>query len=1016
MSHEGSAAFQDAMDRGEVVWVRPTLLVDWLNDGYGGDGSVDDMSPQVGTQFDVTHEFDDGLPSQITSSAGGSPVPVLTVGLVPASLVGAASIDTRTPTTAVNGAFTDNEFDIVVPAAAVAGDYVVFPISIINTDATVVSVINAAGDLVALSLLSPPVVDVGVVSTTIYGKLLSEDDLGDTWTVTLTNATQYAAALVPLFARTPAGGLATLRVAPAGISLTPELSSSTSHTAGPVTVAMPKAVLIGIWSRNIASGTTWTPPTGDTELAEAVGTHGVANIAMAISASPTVTVEGSYSKTATTSTATGSATMGLIAVEALQFDEVDAARYFSPFNVDSPVYGMERDVARIELEHGAITDDGTERIRLFTGQMADIPVRRGAAALLATSATRMALSRNIQPPAVAGYLRGANASWLVSWSLYECGIYVAPPPRDGCRWYAPMHGSLQPFLPNTSALVTSTNTETARCVRNYLRDVVLTETVRPEWVESEYLLGVDAYLRFGDNLKAEVTSIRLGDGVDLFTQTASAGRVEMWVRGDPREVIQTPSPPTNMVEVSFQSTGSTHVTCRIVSLSSNIEISVNDGFGTFTLTHGSTFPADDEWHFVGFGWSISGDKLWVRLDADTDTSTPAFNTANLGALEEWDADYPRLVTYMPTSEVQITSGSDANPDTVPWLNEGVFEPTAIVRRSWLELAAIAETTPREAWQILTDLAQSDLAAYRVDEHDRYQYLPRSYFAEDDQQVVGEAVTTQTKAAELEILADPTKVRNAITIRFDEVTVDDFDTPVLSLTSSVSLPPGITIRTFPLNNPVVGIALGQTANLDQTQVDAGNPSTLTSFITANTQADGSGTYANNTQVQAFIIAWDPGSVTIEFRNYFRINYYLANDGSGVPFIQVVGRAVRRDAAAVTLSDDPSIVRRGQRTLELALPAIQRRTDASRVAAQILGLSARPQPEITVEVFGDPQRHPGDLISLSDTGQTRVSGNWRIRKVRHGWNGAEFVQTLDLRLEPTLGVWDESNWDDGDVWGP
>lgn len=691
---------------------------------------------------------------------------------------------------------------------------------------------------------------------------------------------------------------------------------------------------------------------------------------------------------------------------------LDASQYFSPFNTDSPVYGLARDVAPVKLSQGVVTSNGIEEIRLFTGQMVDLPVEGSDGTLHAISKTRLNMSKAVQPPPVFGRVRGANASWLVSWTLNECGINVSPPPRAGCRYWNPLHGSLQAFTPKTPS-----SSEVAKAVYSYWQDTVLTEEVRPTWIGAPYLLGNDAYMRLGNNLRVEVSNITLATGphVPFLSGSNSRGRIELWMKADLREVFSTPNPPAQMLKIELRSPNGTGVVCGVDGgFTNNIFIEVDDGTGTFRLEHSSTWPADNEWHFLGFAYSFSGDKLWVRLDSTTETSTPALTTANLQS-ESWDAGSPSFVSYMPTTELQLTSGNDADPDVTPtWMN-AVYIPNALVRRSWLELEAIAEPVAREAWDLLASLARSDLALIRTDEFDSYQYLPRAYFVENAPQTIQEVVSTASNAKDLQVAADPTKIRNSITVKFQEVVVDTVPTPVLSFSASLLLPIGKSERTFSLDNPTVSISTSSVlTNLTESQVDNETHPTNASFVSINVNGDGTGTYLSSALVSATIKRWDPGSVTIEFNNLSRTRAYLVNDGNSVPFLQVVGLTVNSFEATATASDPDSIAERGERSMEISLDALQRRDDAGRVAGELLGMSAQPHSEITVEVFGDPRRQPGDLVTLLDANRTEVSGKWRVLRVRHKWDSALFTQTLFLRKEFDIGIWDSSNWNEV-VWG-
>lgn len=63
------------------TWVPPRLRTDWNDDGYDGDSTFDDLSPQMGDTWEVDHTLDDGYPDTVTFVSGTS-VPELSTDLM----------------------------------------------------------------------------------------------------------------------------------------------------------------------------------------------------------------------------------------------------------------------------------------------------------------------------------------------------------------------------------------------------------------------------------------------------------------------------------------------------------------------------------------------------------------------------------------------------------------------------------------------------------------------------------------------------------------------------------------------------------------------------------------------------------------------------------------------------------------------------------------------------------------------------------------------------------------------
>ena len=73
---DASADFETAVTT-HRTFTNPRLRTDWDGTGYGGDGTIDDLSGQMAEEWDVDHALDDGYPDTVAFVAGSS-VPELT--------------------------------------------------------------------------------------------------------------------------------------------------------------------------------------------------------------------------------------------------------------------------------------------------------------------------------------------------------------------------------------------------------------------------------------------------------------------------------------------------------------------------------------------------------------------------------------------------------------------------------------------------------------------------------------------------------------------------------------------------------------------------------------------------------------------------------------------------------------------------------------------------------------------------------------------------------------------------
>lgn len=700
-------------------------------------------------------------------------------------------------------------------------------------------------------------------------------------------------------------------------------------------------------------------------------------------------------------------------------------QYWSVDNASSPLSGYDRDVAALTVSHGLVTASGIERVTLFTGQMLDVQVTGRSATLTAQSQTRLKMTKAVQPPPIVGDRLGLEATWPVSFALYQCGIYVSPPPRSGCRLWAPMHGSLQPFLPAVGR----------KDHGAVLKDLNLgfSTDARPEFITGPYLTGF-----YGSRTTARAIQLNywsrwpVADGTDLLTTAGNAGRIEMWVRGDATDAVGSP------LELAGVFISNSAYAWGGVDTNRKAFIQVNDNAGhTVTLTSTATLPTDGNWYFVGAAYDIAGKKLWTCNNfgggnvVET-SSAGTLVTTSLPATENYDPDLTAgsvtVRSCLPIAEVHLTAGAQANPDTTVWLNDSSYTATwstgAVLRQSQLDLVALAEPKPREAWEFISQWAQAELAVTRTDELDHFCYLPLSYWTETAQQAVADTWSTALNAdGNFVISRDPTKVRNEITVNYRAARLGsmvDFQRDnVYAGFTIFTLPPGTTYLTLQFGSPVASVEyIGDNPpySTGMLMID-GTYTTppVRNFMSANTVADGSGTYATNSQIVANVTSWDAGKAIVKVQNLTGTTYYTTNP-NGLAYVSLNGTfLIVSDSAHTTVRDSTSVTARGTRGLTVDLPGVQDVDTATRVAYNLLSRSLRPRPQLKVKLRADPRRQPGDLVTFADPGNTNASGTWRSVAVDTTLNAADATQQVTATKASLTGVWGTSTWDDC-VWGP
>jgi hypothetical protein len=537
---------------------------------------------------------------------------------------------------------------------------------------------------------------------------------------------------------------------------------------------------------------------------------------------------------------------------------------------------------------------------------------------------------------------------------------------------------------------------------------------------------------------------------DMMSSTNSYGRISMWVRGDSWVVTPTSYTVDSGKEHvhyvlkiydrtdTFAYDDRAAVNCGIRTSNRQMFITLSStGYvnQTFTVEPvGAVIPEDGQWHYVSWAWHWAGGgwKMWLdgtqytgaSVAIDDDPLTLGLPTGTTSTVEEHyyrerqNGLQSELFSRLPTAEVMVEAGSSPYIDNFDLaLRRGVgFGPDVIARAVDIELEVLAYPTAVEAWQIITDLAQGSLSAVRINEQDQLMFMTLDYFGEDEQMDIEEIVDTEVNAEDLDIQYDPTKIRNHVTVEFDETRVDSLGSHVLQYRTVHVVPPGISSITLAVDVPVAeyyGSMLFD--NVGPTEFALGNWESWEFFVSFNSNEFGTDAYQSETDVSATLTAHDSHTVTIEFNNRTGSSKYLVNDQDNIPYLAVKGYAIRESTGYETRRDDASITTRRDRSLSAEIPMVQRRLDATQVASKLVNLLCRPRPEVDVTVMGDPRRVPGKLVTIKDAQGTAAAGTWRILKITHNRNGADYRQDLHLVAQGDPALWElNPGWDLG-VWG-
>lgn len=721
-------------------------------------------------------------------------------------------------------------------------------------------------------------------------------------------------------------------------------------------------------------------------------------------------------------------------------DSTDASWYFSELQTESPLYGYARDVPPVAVDAVAVTADGLESVRIFTGRMTSTPVDGRAAELNAISATRLRLSKNITPPvrerayANGPEIYGLNASWVVAWALHECGVLPSPPTFNGCRLWLPFYGGGNPFIPSGNPL-SSNRTGVVFGIEKEVGDTTFDFLYVPEIVDGPYLAGTfgqcDAEAKRGVQGLIFYDEETLGFGDDWWSQDGNKGRVEFYVRGDATSVNGSPGGSGDLIwgvgeTAAFlagielvDGAGGTYVTCGISHLRQPF-IRVFDGTTTVTRTE-TALAVDDAWHHVGMFWSATDNLVGLIVDGVVTThSSVGLSTLGLPGTNSTaaEATFITVAAVLPIADFQFTTGEESLPSSNPFnlFNGGGVDDwwyqRAFVYPSVIDFEVLAEPQPQEAWELIGKIAQTEFAALRVDEFDLVRYLPLPYWVKDEPQTVVEQLRVGRHTKTPKIYTDASKTRNAIRISFNETWVDRDSTLVFDFRTPIYAPPGVVTYRI-AKDPSARLFAGTLTALTSAQLSGSDLSPPGwSYYTPNRTPDGTGTRLTSSQVTAEITAWDAGEFTLRLENTTGVDAWLAHNSTlDFAYLGVYGHAIQSIEGSETLRDEANVTIRGERGLAIPLDLIQRRYDAQRMAAALIGELAHPVVIVDrLEMFGDPRRQPGDLVEFDDSANTGASGNWRLRGIKHTLGDGGYNQVVTMKKARPIGVWDEGLWDE------
>lgn len=1052
-------ALDDALNSSSIVWGTHALYAYWREIDNGDIAtnidSPSNLTEQLTGVATIDHSLDDGLPDSVTMTSGNDASGSLSAGLngrpgltyfnsgYRATVAGNTATGFYSAGTTLTGP---------IPSNVQRGDYLVT--ALLTDNVTAIPIQSGDVDPKDAWAYLGNVISSGNILQ-LYGARYYPGRAA--LKIQGANSFNYNIGTMAFWGTNVNGIPLAYRIGK--VATFSETTSQTAHSVAS-TIDDGRSYQLSAWGCGSSVGTWTAGATAGTKFVEQTGN----GLDLMFAVSP-LRDTGVTTLTSSTASATSSAVAIAVVLHPFPRPMMDAREYFSPFNKTSPVYGFDRDTASVLYTFNTLTASGVVGTGIFNGIMSDIPISGRQAEIDAVSNTRIALNTSITLPVVFSYREGCTVDWLVGWLLSRGGRYVGPAPTVYTRAWVPFYGSTHSYIESpyyynfareyntTSGTWLGWKKPTAikgpwyggmyaeqtatRCREVYAN------FIRPDLYNPNDIGSFQADTIFGKTTPQTL---------DVMSQTNSSGRITFWLRGDAAQAAPTYMPGSedflflfynNMYDTAGNTIGSIRICVGSTDRKIQVQMgSTAAGFSNYIFSGPGALGTTGAWEFYGIWYNFATGECRMTHTGGTENYSNA-----------WATDGRNVITNLPVTDLQgrtlgygqsvyarshvpiadfmwdvIPPGSYSSATWANWTTPVTPGATVITRPTLQWIQAVANPNPVTAWDTIADLAQAVFAMYRANEDDKFEFLPPSYFGETSQLTASSVADVSLNAQDLGVTLDPSKSRNLVTIQFAETAVTTNVTAILTVSQSTPIPPGLTLMTFTLDqlaaeihgqsNPFGSSSLWNIYNLYADQItNAQMPTGIYHYMSVNTAADGTGTVLPATKVSGTIITGDAATITIQFNNRTGATTYLANNGTEIPFMCLLGYAVTTNDGYVTARDGGSIGVRQDRGLSTDIEWIQDRATATDATMLLVTMLARPRAEVTVRVVGDPRRRPGQLVTIKDSAGTRAAGTWRILSVTHNISGAQYVQDLSLVFVGPILNWDDTTttWDNS-IWGP
>lgn len=653
-----------------------------------------------------------------------------------------------------------------------------------------------------------------------------------------------------------------------------------------------------------------------------------------------------------------------------------ASWWYSRFNTESPLFGLEPLNSEVTADIGARTDAGPEYVRKFTGTLRGLTVRATATTVAMNALDyRLKLAAKVQLPMIVGaaYDEDIQPNLSVNWILNEIlqanGICAVPPNREQCVFSASLLGST---WPSVGTLVESNYTDGVKRAPTFV-------------IDGPFGPALDTRSEVRQN------NYHIDQANPIGPQPGQAFLAQGWVYagedtgdGDPAFIFSL-LPETNLMDGS----------AALNILNGQIVFSGDRAGESPIGFFGQILDGPPAWHFIGVHMQFTETQRIATINLDgVVASGSVSNAAGL----DWGPDWLRLslgssVTPgdvdVPLSAWQVT----AEPEP-PATWDDAFEPTAVIERSTNDLVAITPSDAQDSWNLIKDISSTEFATFFFDEHGIFRWWPTTHWSLPETQEIVREVTAKNALIDITYKDTVDQIRNMVRVNANPVTVQPEG--FFWEAAEVYEVPGLSSIEIWANfeNPVWQLITDNPAQV---------PVTDRSYVEGWDADDDTGTrvFDYTIDITAFATA---AKIVVE--NTSADTMWILGEITGderPPGIKLFGKPVvtaTESAVTAEVPNAPSIALFGERSIDV--PATRWRQTRAAVETQAAYLGAQlssPRPVLTeIPIIGDPRLQLGDRIRIVDRDGLALDGTYRITGIKDEVTPSSYTQTLTARLSP------------------